>query len=252
MKFRSISLAFFLILFVNIASGQVTERQTVDQAIQWFSLTTNIKVTPITSLIAEGQFRFAHTLDPMQFQLRTGVDFKLNKHFSVVPFGYVYTLNEQYGKQPTTFINNEHRFWEQIAFKHTVGKLKLDHRLRYEQRFIQVHTKTAEGTITNEGFHNQQTRLRYRFMGKLPLTKEGESIFLSFYDEIFFSWGKKVTYHEPDQNRAFAGIGSPINRSFTLQGGFLYQMLVKENGMKQENNLGIQIMATYNIDLTRQ
>jgi hypothetical protein len=242
----------FSIASLTIASAQAPDRQSVKQSIQWFSFTANVKVTPSTSLIAEGQFRFAHTFDPMQFQLRTGVDFKLNKHFSIVPFGYVYTLNEQYGKQPATFINNEHRFWEQIAFKHTVGKLKIDHRLRYEQRFIQVHTKTAEGKITNEGFHNQQTRLRYRLMGKLPLTKEGESVFLSFYDEIFFSWGKKVTYHEPDQNRAFVGIGLPINKSFTLQSGFLYQMLVKENGLKQENNLGIQVMATYNIDLTHQ
>jgi hypothetical protein len=252
MKFRSIPVVFFLNLFVTIAVAQAPDRQTVSQSIEWFSLTTNIKVTPATTLIAEGQFRFAHTLDPMQFQLRTGVDFKLSKHFSVVPFGYVYTLNEQYGKQPATFINNEHRFWEQIAFKHTVGKLKIDHRLRYEQRFIQVHTKTAEGTITNEGFHNQQTRLRYRLMGKLPLAKENESMFLSFYDEVFFSSGKKVTYHEPDQNRAFLGMGFPMNKSFTLQGGFLYQMLVKENGLKQENNLGIQVMATYNIDLIHQ
>jgi hypothetical protein len=34
--------------------------------------------------------------------------------------------------------------------------------------------------------------------------------------------------------------------------GFLYQMLIKENGAKQENNLGVQVMFTYNFTLNKE
>lgn len=235
----------------NIASAQ-SDREIVNQPIEWFAFTGNLKVAKSTSLIVEGQFRFAHSFDPMQFQLRTAVNITLSKHLSIVPFGYVYTLNERYGKQPTTYVNNEHRFWEQVAYKHNVGRVKADHRVRLEQRFIQVHSTTREGIIVDEGFENRQTRLRYRFNIAYPLSNKPEAAFLSFYDEVFFSWGKKVSYHKPDQNRVFAGIGLPLYKSFTLQGGFIYQMLVKDNGLKQENNLGFLLAATYNLNLLNQ
>ncbi len=35
-----------------------------------------------------------------------------------------------------------------------------------------------------------------------------------------------------------------------MQGGFLYQMLIKANGAMQENNMGFQLQLTYAIDLT--
>src|SRR3712207_9011964 len=60
------------------------------------------------------------------------------------------------------------------------------------------------------------------------------------YTTLFRSWGDHVTFHEPDQNRIFTGIGYQFNTDLSLQGGFLYQMLIKSNGAKQENNLGFR------------
>ena len=91
-------------------------------------------------------------------------------------------------------------------------------------------------------------------MARLPLNSssiEPGTFFASVYDEIFYSWGEHVTYQKPDQNRLFAGAGYQFNKNFTLQGGFLYQMLVKSNGAKQENNIGLQVQVTYNVDCTK-
>jgi hypothetical protein len=83
---RSRVLAFILLSFLTISSlAQSSKRETVTQSVQWFALSTHIKVHNSVSILAEGQFRYAQHFDPMQFQFRTGLDFTINKHFSVLP-----------------------------------------------------------------------------------------------------------------------------------------------------------------------
>jgi len=253
---RLASQVFFLFLTLSIATAQAQPagRAVVNQSIQWFAATANIKLSKTLTAIVEGQYRYAGSLDPMQYQSRTALEVRLNSHFSIVPVGYVWTENFLYGKQPMTFKNNEHRLWEQVTYKHGFGRFKFDHRLRLEQRFIQVHSRTAEGSVVNEGFSNRQNRLRYRFAVKVPLGGkkdiDTQTLYAAAYDEAFYSWGKTVTFDEPDQNRLFGGLGYQVCKPLSIQAGFLYQMLIKANGAQQENNVGFQIALNYNLDLT--
>ena len=245
--------ALLLSLTTGLVFAQPKDREIVNQSIEWFSITTTTKVSQKLSVILEGQFR-TQSFDPQQYQLRTALDIKLNDHFSIVPLGYVFTWNYKYGKQPTTFENDEHRLWQQVMYKHKIGRVKIDHRLRFEERFIQVHSEQND-VLIDEGYTNKQFRIRYRFMARVPLnhtTIEPKTYFLSFYDEAFMSRGKKVTFHEPDQNRVFAGLGYEFSKKVTVQGGLLYQMLIKSNGAKQENNVGLQVMLNYNLSLLKQ
>ncbi|MEJ7644167.1 MAG: DUF2490 domain-containing protein [Chryseolinea sp.] len=226
------------------------DRETVNQSIQWFALSTSIKLSERAYLLLEGQFRQVANFKPMQYQLRTGLEIKLKNHFSVVPIAYVYTWNYQYGKQPAVYQNHEHRIWQQVACKHSIGIFSVDHRLRPEQRFIQQHSKMPNGDVFDDGYTVNQFRLRYRLMGRLPLNSKeigAKTFYVSVYDEIFMSWGERVAYSEPDQNRIYAGIGYQFDDAFGLQGGFLYQMLVKSNGAMQENNLGLIVQMNYNV-----
>jgi hypothetical protein len=252
---RPLFLFAALILSAQLLFGQSAERETVTQSIQWFAITSNLKMTDRLTFMVEGQFRQADDFDAMQYQARTALDIKLNDHFTIAPLGYVYTWNYKYGKQPAAFENNEHRTWQQVFYKHNLGRLKVDHRLRLEQRFIQQHHVTTDGDIVDDGYSLHQHRLRYRLMARIPLNKSAigpGTYFAGFYDEIFFSWGENVTYHKADQNRIFAGAGYQFDERLSLQGGFLYQMLIKSNGTKQENNIGFQIQMTYNVDLTKR
>jgi hypothetical protein len=242
------------ILTLQFVIAQPKNREIVNQPLEWFALSSNLKLSKTLTWMLEGQFRYASDFDQQQYQARTALEVKLSDHFSVVPLGYVYTWNYLYGKQPASFRNNEHRIWQQIFYKHSLRKLKIDHRLRLEQRFIESHTM-MNNDIVDEGYSNKQNRLRYRFMARMPIngpTIEAKSIFLIVYDEAFLSWGKPVTFHEPDQNRIFTGLGYQFNNPLTIQGGFLYQMLIKSNGAKQENNIGFQLQIGYNFDLTKQ
>ena len=243
-----------VVLSIQSAFSQSSTRETVNQSIQWFAVSSNIKMTKNLSLFLEGQFRQADDFDPQQYQIRTALDIRLSDHFSAAPLGYVYTWNYKYGKQPAAFANNEHRIWQQLFYKHSIRAIKVDHRLRLEQRFIQHHSVMDDGTIINEGYVVKQYRIRYRLMAKQPINSpkiEAGSYFISVYDEVFVSWGDYVTYHEPDQNRLFAGLGYQFDKNLMLQGGFLYQLLIKANNAKQENNIGFQVQLTYNLDCSK-
>lgn len=250
---KNVALAILVAtLLPGITFSQSAPREEVTQSTEWFSLTSNIKVSKHLSVVAEGQFRFAREFQPMQFQFRTAADVHVTKNISFVPIGYVYTWNPVYGKLPSKFVNNEHRLWEQVLFKHQVGRLRFNHRVRIEQRYIQVHT-INNGEVVNEGFDYYANRFRYRFMLTVPFGKNEmgvKSFFGTFYNETFISSGSKVTYHRPDQNRVFVGIGYQAGKSFSVTSGLLYQMLIKANGAVQENNVGLQVMVGYNFDLT--
>lgn len=242
-------LAFLSGLECTPASAQRAGRDIVDQPLEWFSLTSTIDLSNKLSLMVEGQFRYARDFEPMQYQARSALEVKLGDHFVLVPLGYVYTWNYRYGKQPSSFENNEHRIWQQLFYKNSYGRFLVDHRLRFEQRFIQRRT-VDDGDIMYHGHTNRQFRMRYRFMARWPLNNiditPGTWV-LAAYDEVFMSFGKPVTFHEPDQNRIFVGVGYQFDERLSVLPGFLYQMLIKDNGVNQENNVGVQVMFTYNI-----
>jgi hypothetical protein len=245
-----------LLLIAGVAIGgfsQPAGREVVTQPAEWFAVTSMIKVHDRVSVMAEGQFRYVKNFEPMQFQLRTGVEVTLNKHWSVVPVGYVYTWNERYGEQPARFVNHEHRFWEQVTFKHAIGRFNISHRGRLEQRHIQVHSE-SDGHVIDHGYDQFLNRVRYRFMANIPLNNpamDAKTVYASLYDEVFYSWGKGITFEEPDQNRIFAGAGYQFTKLVSMQAGFYYQMLIKSNGTMQENNVGFQVQVNYNFDFTK-
>jgi len=250
---RLIAFAFFISIG-TLTFAQPAGRAIVNQSAQWFATTANLKVAKRLTILLDGQYRFIEG-EPQQYQSRVGLDVKINDHLSIIPIAYVYTWNYLYGKQPASYANNEHRFWQQAFYKHTVGRLKLDHRVRYERRFIQQHSKMSSGEVIYDGYQQRQNRARYRFMARYPLNKpsiDPKALFASVYDEVFISWGGPVTFHKPDQNRIFAGLGYQFTKEFNLQGGFIYQELIKSNGAKQENNVGFQMLLGYNVDLTKK
>lgn len=247
------SIPLVIVLFTSVLPV-TAQREKAEQSIEWFSLANNIKVSDRFTVLAEGQFRFAGAFEPMQFQARTGLSVKVNDHFSYMPLGYVYTWNPIYGVQPAAYANNEHRIFQQANYKHQVGILHLDYRVRLEQRFLQVH-ETSNGEVVNKGYTLYMNRLRTRIAAQVPInhkTMDAKTVFASFYDEIFLDFGGDTIYTDPDQNRFFVGAGYNVSKAFSVQGGFLYQMLVKYTGTKQENNYGFQISLTHNIVLSQK
>jgi hypothetical protein len=248
-----------LLLFSAFAVGaQPAGRAIVDQQITWASYISNVKLSDRLTLFLDGQFRYVASaqntkaMEPMQTLLRTIIDYNINKKLSVSPLGYARVINHLYGKQPNSIVNNEHRLYQQIFYKHSLGKLNVNHRLRLEERFIQSHDALG----ADLGYKsNKQFRARYRLMMNLPLNTEKVekgTWSSTFFYEGFISKGKSVTFNDIDQSRLFLGLTYQATKNLSVAGGYYYQMLVKSNGAKQENNLGALIMVTHNFDLSKK
>ena len=114
-------------------------------------------------------------------------------------------------------INDEFRLWEQIQLNSKLGRVKLEQRIRVEQRFAP------------DSYRN---RYRYRVMFYFPLNKNMESRhpwLLYIADELFFT--NIASYFQ--RNRFSCGLQYKLNDHITLSTGYLRQFDYKiddENG----------------------
>lgn len=198
------SIKVILILLVGILTTK-TYSQEVEPG-NWLMYFGQYKVQPKLSIHGEIQHR-NHTVQPdlEQLLIRTG----LNYHFQSNAFvtgGYAYISSHPY-QQDTSIV--EHRIWQQLIATQKLGPVKLEHRYRVEQRWV-------EGDYRN--------RLRYRLMAFIPVHKQiGEkgNVFIGLYDEIFMNT-EQVYF---DRNRAYAAVGYQINKGSNVQVGVLNQAI---------------------------
>jgi hypothetical protein len=254
MKFSSYHSGIgFLLLATALThlSAHAQERETVDQSIIWTSFNSNLQIANKFTVVTDAQLRFMGDLANMQHMVRAGISYDITPHLSIVPIGYSFIYNYKYGKQPAGFVNHEQRLWQQLFYKHKIKNISITHRLRLEERWLQEKNATNE----SNDYSDYQWRMRYRILGNIPISKkvmEPKTLYVSIWDEFFWSWGESVTFHEINQNRIFVGPGYQFTKNTQLQIGFYRQALIKSNGTKQENNMGLLIQLNANADLRRK
>jgi hypothetical protein len=250
--------SILIILSVLSLHAFSQSRARVTQPIEWFAVTSVTKLAPKFGLTVDGQFRFAQGFNNMQHMVRFSIDYHHNKQWMISPIGYSHIFNYQYGEQPVAVVNNEHRLYQQIQFKHSAGKFAFAQRFRAEERFIQFHSGNAVDGFEDEGYdENFQFRIRHRAFMTYAINREklepGTWHAVAFV-EAFMSWGDNtyVTYTSKiDQLRLLGGIGYQFNKAGNIQVGPYYQYLVKPRGDKQENNVGFLLQINYNMDLSK-
>jgi hypothetical protein len=98
---------------------------------------------------------------------------------------------------------NEHRIFQQFTTKQKIGNVKLNHRYRFEQRFIESKFKL---------------RFRYFLSINVPLSKKN-NFYLSAYNEIFLNSESAIF----DRNRLYGGIGYKVNKNIKFELGYMNQ-----------------------------
>ncbi|MBV9987864.1 MAG: DUF2490 domain-containing protein [Chitinophagaceae bacterium] len=154
----------------------------------------------------EAQLRsqqFVHDFSYYEYKGGIGYNFPTNGSILAAIGHYVTYQPEGDFKDPK--INDEFRIWEQFVLNNNIGRLKLEHRYRIEQRF------------TSAGYRN---RFRYRLNALLPFHHrviEAGTWYASVFNEIF------VTNEGPyfEQNRIFGGFGYQFNDRLTILGGLI-------------------------------
>jgi hypothetical protein len=137
-----------------------------------------------------------------------------------VLLGYAFIYNEPYiggSNDKTNF--NEHRIYQQFITRQNFNKLSLQHRYRFEQRFIEDDFKL---------------RFRY-FLGLNYSLSQKESLektfYVSAYNEIFIN--SEGNYF--DRNRLYGGLGYRFSKNIRSEIGLLNQTL--QNSSRNQLNI---------------
>lgn len=244
-KNKSAFLIFCLLTASTISFAQDTRLHSRNDN-AWLMYFGNHKFSNRFGLHAEVQWRRTNFFsDNQQLLLRTGLDYYL-KDNSRITVGYAFVESYPYGEFPVAKAYPEHRIWEQYTTSQTLGKVKLAHRYRLEQRLI---GNSTTGEFENGRYEN---RFRYQVRATMNITKGERPVYGTIYDEIFLNFGKEVAYNLFDQNRAYAAVGFTLSPTVKLETGYLLQTVQQRSldmttgtpKNKLENNYTIQIGLT--------
>ncbi|KFC22996.1 hypothetical protein IO90_05420 [Chryseobacterium sp. FH1] len=160
--------------------------------------------------------------------------------------GYNFIKNNQifagigrYGTYEKMKISQEElRVWLQYTLTQKLGKLKLDHRVRAEQRYFYA---------SQTGEHTRANRFRYRLSAIVPINNDKvqeETFFVNAFEEIFLG------PVDPNfkRNRTFAGFGYQFNNSLSITSGYMFQ---REFALRGNDNFHFLYFAlNFTIDAT--
>lgn len=162
----------------------------------------------------EVQYRNYNMLgDTDQLLLRTGIGYNLTENNNNLLLGYAYIYNEPYiGETDDKKNFSEHRIYQQFITRQSFGRIALQHRYRFEQRFIE---------------DDFRLRLRYFLSANIALNQkqmQDKTLYISAYNEIFINTEGSSYF---DRNRLFGGLGYRFSKTFRAELGVMNQSTQK-------------------------
>lgn len=251
MKCRS-WLKIALVIGIPVVSWSQARQQVVQQH-GWYMLFGNHRIDQHWGLHTEYQFRRHGLIEEWQQSLlRVGIDYHIDPHFTLTA-GYGWIVTFPYGEQPIITTLHENRLWQQAVLRQNSGRVRFNHRLRFEQRWVEHYDRLPDGSLAYTG-RNYSDRFRYRFLVDLPLNKavfEKNTLFVSVYNEFFVNYGRNLKLNRFDQNRLYAAMGYQFSPNGNVQLGYMQQLIVKSNAWQEELNNTLQLSLTYNLNFQK-
>jgi len=210
MKTLSIPLLIALFSF-NLfnSNGQVDESKTGGWYMYFFNTSHEKSKIGFQGDVQYRNWNIAGDLE--QLLLRGGVTFKPEKANIKFTLGYGNITTGAFGEDNSTI--NESRIYQEALFPTKIGdRFYLNHRLRYEQRFIE------EQTI--------RTRYRYNLFVNVALNQKEmkeKTIYLALYDELFINGTGMPGQSIFDRNRAYIALGYVLKKGMKFQLGIMNQ-----------------------------
>ncbi len=205
---RLLIISFFLLVLlanVKMASAQVEDNFPGG----WLMYFGNHSLGEKWSLHSELQLREKNLKGKHEQVLsRIGLLRKVNPNLNLGG-GYGFITNYAGSKELFSPDRVEHRIWQQMIGVTPLSRVRFEHRLRLEQRWL-------DGDYSN--------RFRYRLMASIPINQEklGDgALAIHFYDELFLN----ITDNPFDRNRLYGAVGYHFSNSHQIQAGYLRQSL---------------------------
>jgi hypothetical protein len=163
------------------------------------------------------------------YETKGGISYDIAKNYiGLIGAGRYVTYDYNNLSGPPTV--KEFRMWEQLTINSFLDRIKLEHRYRAEQRWL-------NGIYRN--------RFRYRLNAVVPLNHkkiEPKTYFISVFDEIFLN--NKAPHFE--RNRFSAAVGYQFDKSLSVQAGYLDQYNYSLTSEGAKNNLAITVQYRIN------
>src|SRR6056300_1618592 len=207
----------FLLLFVIPFTSLAQESNLGN----WLIYFGNKKIDSDFNLHHEVQYRNYNGIgDLEQLLLRTGIGYNLTENNSNLLLGYGFINSQNYVNDEDKIGINEHRIYQQFISRQSLGIVKLQHRYRFEQRWI-------EDT-------DLRVRFRYFLSINIPFSNKDileNSWYLSAYNEIFINSESELF----DRNRTYLVLGYKLNDFAKFELGYMNQFL--NNGSRDQLNI---------------
>lgn len=222
----------FLLLFAQLTFQILCSQNHSEDALgSWYTYGSNHRLSERFGITPYGELRFyeASSNYNLVFASLSG-SYHLDSKSSV-GLGYAYLDIDtvfEFDNMPNI---HEHRIFEQYVYKQNVGKVRLQHRGRLEQRFLDFNDR-----------NELQNRFRYRLSLKYDLNK---TFFVLVSDEPFVNFQNQV-FHE---NRFYSGIGINVLKNSQIQIGYLSQH-IRKNRLNRIQ-IGINFQTNYRKPKTR-
>ena len=164
----------------------------------------------------EVQYRNYNAIgDLEQLLLRTGVGYNLSENNNNILLGYGYIHSQNYVDNSDNKVNvNEHRIFQQFVTRQSFTRVKIQHRYRFEQRWVE----------------DADFKLRFRYFLSLTIPLNNQDIvdktwYASVYNEIFINDEQTVF----DRNRLYFGLGYKLSKTTKFEVGYMNQFLNGNN-----------------------
>ena len=178
------------------------------------------------SIFGEAQYRDSKIFgDFNALVFRLAGQYDVIKNFNLsLGYSHFVTTPEIGGEKVT---RHEYRPYEQVMIRTKYGIVYLNHRYRFEQRFIE-----------------DDFRLRFRYFLQTNIIlnrpkKESGAVYLSGYAEIFLNFEQPVY----DRTRVFVGLGYSISSSVSMEVGNMTQIFETFSS----NQLNIFLFHNFNL-----
>ncbi|MCK5699676.1 MAG: DUF2490 domain-containing protein [Cyclobacteriaceae bacterium] len=212
------NLILILVLLIGLPQLGYSQESSLGNWLIYFG---NKKINPKWDWHNEVQYRNYNAIsDFEQLVLRTGVGYNLSENNNNIHLGYGYIFSQNYiaGTNDKEDIH-ENRIYQQFITRQNFSRVSLQHRYRFEQRFI-----------------GDDFRLRFRYFLSLNIALSNKEMidntfYLSAYNEIFLNT-QGDTF---DRDRIYAGLGFRLNKTARFELGYMNQFL--SNGSRDQINV---------------
>lgn len=242
---------FLLFLVITCAAQAKAQKQVATGGQVWMGYINQMRVADKWSVTADAHIRTKdHFFNNFSTGvLRTGAIYHVNENVTASA-GYAY-FHYYPADDHSGVAQPEHRPYQQVQWITRYSKLRLQQRLRLEERF---RRKIKDADELGEGY-SFNYRARCQLMLQVPFSKKGlVAKTLSSYvgDEILLNFGKQIVNNTLDHNRIHAGLNYQVDADDQLQVGYMNIFQQQSSGSRYRMIHVIRIYYHHAIDFRKK